>query len=531
VDGSSLSEQCAIGFDADGWCSLVDNLRAGVFLLEPDSTIIFANQSALSQVGSSPLGLKCWEFFDCSEAKCAACPVHTGLVLSKKADRPFRVLCRRARAFAFRRAGQDERTLMVIEIHGVRSELNSPLHPATWLSQALKEWGEVIDDHSDGTLLMQDLIRRVLNRADAFLWNLIQSSVDAILATDMKGNIFIFNNEATRILGYRTEDVIGRMHITDLYPIETAREIMTLLRSEGSGGKNKLLSYDMEAVNKSGEKIPVRVNASLVMVNGEAFGTVGFFQDQRERIKMEEELSKAQSQLLQAEKMASLGRLGAGIAHQINNPLSGIMLFSNLLLETPEIAQNPEWSDDIQRIADEAERCRSIVKELLEFARQTQQRLQPVELNQALANKIFLLERQVLFQNIDVIQAFSASIPVIHVDPQQLDHVFMNLIINAAQAMHGRGTLTIRTRYLEEDEQVEIQVCDTGHGIPEEIRSRIFEPFFTTKEVGQGTGLGLSMVYGIVERHGGSIRVESEVGAGTTFTVRLPIGGPVGSKL
>ncbi len=515
---------------SEGWYSLAEQLQARIVLIRDDFSIVFINAAARELFDTSPIGRKCHELFRGTSTKCAVCPVYT--ILAEDADSvgDLWVPCLHSPSFLVP-SSSHESSVLAIEVRREHLEKMQRNQPATWLSHALSELGESIKNRVDGAKMMQDLIRRVLNRADAFLWNLIQSSVDAILATDMKGNIFIFNNEATHILGYRAEEVIGRMHITDLYPIETAREIMRRLRSEEHGGRNKLVSFDMEAFSKGEEKIPVRVNASLVLVNGEEFGTVGFFQDQRKRIKMEEELSQAQAQLLQAEKMASLGRLGAGIAHQINNPLSGIVLFSNILLETEEIAENPEWIADIQRIADDAERCRSIVKELLEFARQTQQKVQPVHLNEALQHKVFLLEKQVLFQNIEVVEEFSPEEPVIHVDPQQLDHVFMNLIINAAQAMDGRGTLTLRTTCLTDDEVVEIQVCDTGQGIPEDIQSRIFEPFFTTKEVGVGTGLGLSMVYGIVERHGGSVQVDSEVGEGTTFTVRLPVGGPVGSRL
>lgn len=515
---------------SEGWYSLVEELQARILLIRDDFTVAYANAAARDLFDEPPIGRKCHDLFRGTSTKCASCPVYTVLADGADAAGDHWIPCLHSRAFAVANEGGSEQ-LIAIEIRQEQLEKMQRNPPATWLSHALSEFGESIKNKVDGAKMMQDLIRRVLNRADAFLWNLIQSSVDAILATDMKGNVFIFNNEAKHILGYRAEEVIGRMHITDLYPIETAREIMRRLRSEEHGGKNKLVSFDMDAISKGGEKIPVRVNASLVLVNGEEFGTVGFFQDQRVRIKMEEELSQAQAQLLQAEKMASLGRLGAGIAHQINNPLSGIVLFSNILLETEEIAENPEWAADIQRIVDDAERCRSIVKELLEFARQTQQKVQPVHLNEALKHKVFLIEKQVLFQNVEVIEEFSPEEPVIYVDPQQLDHVFMNLIINAAQAMDGRGTLTLRTCYLADDESVEIRVCDTGQGIEEDIRSRIFEPFFTTKEVGVGTGLGLSMVYGIVERHGGSVQVESEVGEGTTFTVRLPMGGPVGSRL
>ena len=299
---------------------------------------------------------------------------------------------------------------------------------------------------------------------------------------------------------------------------------MKRLRSDDYGGKGKLLAHDMELIHKNGEHIPVRLNASIVYINAQEFGSVGFFQDQRERIKMEEELQQAQVQLLQSEKMASLGKLAAGIAHQINNPLSGIVLFSNLLLEDEEMSCRAAWATDLRRIADEAERCRSIVKELLEFARQTQQKLKAVNLNRALSQTIFLLEKQVLFQNIEISKDFDEAIPDIYADPQQLNHVFMNLILNAAEAMEGRGTLTLRTKLCPEAEAVEFQICDTGIGIPQEIQSRVFEPFFTTKEIGQGTGLGLSMVYGIVDRHKGKITIESEENRGTTFTVRLPIG-------
>ena len=516
--------------DLADWTGLVDQLEAKVLLVRSDFGIVFANQAATAVLGPHIVGRKCYELFRGSAAKCTLCPVFSVLAEGDEPRANLWIPCLDCRAIVMPR-GTNRSSVLAFELVG---EWDDPRHagqPASWLSEALKELGSRPGTDSDGAKMMQSLIRRVLNRADAFLWNLIQSSVDAIIATDMRGNIFIFNSEATRILGYTAEEVIGRIHITDLYPIETARDIMEKLRSEDHGGRNRLVGYEMEGFSKDGKRIPVRVNASLVLVNGKEFGSVGFFQDQRERLKMEEALSKAQAQLLQAEKMGSLGRLAAGIAHQINNPLSGIVLFSNLLLEDPAIAGIPEWASDLRRVVEDAERCRAIVKELLEFARQTQQRLQPVDLNEALQHKMLLLEDQVLFQNVTFVTELGSDLPIIHIDPQQLDHVFINLMINAAQAMDGRGTLTLRTRVLEGGAFAEFQVSDTGMGIPAEIQTRIFEPFFTTKAIGVGTGLGLSMVYGIVERHGGSIRVDSEVGLGTTFTVRLPVEGPASNRL
>ncbi len=374
-------------------------------------------------------------------------------------------------------------------------------------------------------LLMQQLVRRELHRADAFLWNLIQGSVDAIIAADMKGNIFIFNDEAERILGYKSEELVGHAHITKMYAGDEARQVMTKLRSQEYGGKGKLLSYDMELASISGDPIPVRLKASIVYVNGMEFASVGFFQDQRHRIQMEEDLKRAQVQLMQSEKMASLGKLSAGIAHQINNPLSGIVLFSNLLLEDEELAKHDDWGPDLTRIADDAQRASSIVKELLEFARQTQDVVKLINLSRALGQTIFLLEKQPLFHNIEVVKNFVEDVePIIYGEPQQINHVFMNLILNSAEAMDCRGKLTLRTRASSREDHFDVIIEDTGMGIPEDIRSRVFEPFFTTKAVGKGTGLGLSVVYGIVERHGGTIEIESELGQGTTFIVTLPVG-------
>lgn len=372
-------------------------------------------------------------------------------------------------------------------------------------------------------IMAQQLIRRELQLADTFLWNIIQSSVDAIVATDTKGFICIFNDAAERLLSYRAEELVGKAKLSQVLTEERTREVMDKIDSADHGGKGRLRWHEMEIRDRSGTSIPVRLKASVVSVAGFEFATVFFISDRREQIRMRQELERAQVQLLQSEKMASLGKLAAGIAHQINNPLGGIVLFSNLLLEDPDILKTPKWETDVRRIATDAGRCSSIVKEVLEFARQTGDVLKPVDLNCALTQTIFLLEKQPLFHNIEVVEDFCTE-PVVHAEPQQLNHVLMNLILNAAEAMDGQGRLTLRTRPCRDDEAFEVRVEDTGPGIPDEIRSQVFEPFFTTKPVGKGTGLGLSVVYGIVERHQGEIRIESTAGEGAAFTVTFPVG-------
>lgn len=242
---------------------------------------------------------------------------------------------------------------------------------------------------------------------------------------------------------------------------------------------------------------------------------------EEEFIHIRKKLEKTRLQLIQSEKMASLGKLSAGVAHQLNNPLGGIMLYTKLMLEEYELQDNAR--EDLYRILNDAQRCREIVKELLAFARQTRQHMQPLNINKAIDQALLPIENQSLFQNIAFKKKMSTFLPLVMADTQQLGHVFMNIIINAAQAMEGQGTITIATRESAARDRVIIEIADTGPGIPPEVLEHIFEPFFTTKQEGQGTGLGLSVVYGIVENHGGTISARSIPGRGTTFTIELPI--------
>jgi len=361
------------------------------------------------------------------------------------------------------------------------------------------------------------------HRTSAFLTNLIESSVDGVIAADMQGTIITFNKAAERILGYRSVDVVEKMHITKLYPsVEAAKEVMRRLRSDDHGGTGKIDSLRVDLLHPDGSIIPTNLSAALVMQNDEEVASVGFFKDMRARLHIEKELQEAQIQVMQSEKMASLGKLAAGVAHQINNPLGGITLYSQLVLE--DLEEDHPNRPDLQRIVEDADRCKEIVKEMLVFARQTNREVRMLDLNHAIKQTMFLLENQALFHNIEVVWKLTEGLPQVPGDVQQLNHIFMNLILNAADAMEGKGTLTLQTGSSESEDEVYLSIGDTGCGIPAEIQSRIFDPFFTTKPVGKGTGLGLSMVYSIAHWHGGSVDVESEEGKGTTFTVRLPRG-------
>jgi len=366
-------------------------------------------------------------------------------------------------------------------------------------------------------------IETELRKANDFLRNLIENSVDGIIAADMKGRIIIFNKSAEKLLGYTSPEAIERVHITQIYPPGVAKEIMRRLRSPEYGGTGKLEPSQINLVSKTGELIPVNTSAAVIYENGREIASFGIFTDQREKLKMEGELRETQLQLLQSEKMASLGKLAAGVAHEINNPMGGILIFSRLLIE--DLPPEDPRRRDLERICEETTRCKEIVKGLLEFGRQTSSKMEPTDINRALAQGISLLENQALFHNIRIIKNLDPSLPSIQANAGQLNQVFMNIILNAAEAMERQGKITIRTALGPERDTVMIEFEDTGCGIKEEYLTRIFEPFFTTKEVGKGTGLGLSMSYGIVQKHRGRIWVKSKEGEGSTFFIEFPIKG------
>jgi len=365
-------------------------------------------------------------------------------------------------------------------------------------------------------------IENELREANEFFMNLIESSVDGIIAADMKGDIFIFNKGAEALIGYTTEEVIGKIHITRIYPEGVAKEIMRKLRSLEYGGAGKFIPTQLNVINKFGEEIHVQLSAALIYNGkGQEIASVGIFTDLRPRIMMEKKLQETHLQLVSSEKMASLGKLAAGIAHEINNPLGGILIYSSLMME--DLPEEDSKRGDLARIVQEAGRCKEIVKSLLEFARQTEPKMEPTDINRAIHDGLFFLVNQALFHNIQIVKKFDSFLPFVRGNASQLKQVFMNIIVNAAEAMHGSGMLTITTVPAPNRKTVYIEFTDTGEGIPEDNLTRIFDPFFTTKEVGKGTGLGLATSYGIVEDHGGKISVRSKVGEGTTFTIELPI--------
>jgi two-component system NtrC family sensor kinase len=363
-------------------------------------------------------------------------------------------------------------------------------------------------------------MEKELREAYDFMNKIVQSSPDSITATDMKGNILIWNNAAEETLGYKASEVIGKMNIRKIYPEGVARKDMQMLRSEEYGGVGRLSSYPMVYVRRDGEVVEGNLSAAIIYdVNGREIASVGSFVDLRERLAMERALRHTQEQLLQSEKLAAMGRLTSQIAHELNNPLYGIM--NTLELLKTEIAPNNRRRKILEMALSETVRLSDLLRKMLSFSKPDQEERHPVDINSVLDEILLLHEKQLKENNINITTKLAGDLGWVKASKNQLRQVFLNMVSNARDAMAHGGTLAVTTR--AEGDQIVIEVTDTGSGIRAEHLDRIFDSFFTTKGEVRGVGLGLSVCYGFIQDHGGDIKVKSREGAGTTFTITLPV--------
>jgi len=362
-------------------------------------------------------------------------------------------------------------------------------------------------------------MERKIKEAHQFLSNLIESSLDCVVVTDMEGNILIFNNGAEELLGYKAEEVIGKMNIKNLYLPGVAKEVMEKMRSRDYGGVGRLKSFPMVQKNRWGEVIEGSLSASIIYDDkGEAIATVGIFTDLRPRLAMERQLRDTQQQLLHSEKLAAMGRLTSQIAHELNNPIYGIM--NTLELLKTEIPPDSKRRRILDMSLSETQRLSEMLRNMLSFSKPQGEERREININKLIEDILLILEKQLWEANIKVKSNLSPEIPYIIASPNQIRQVILNIIANAKDAMPKGGVLTVETN--SERDHIIITINDTGIGIPEEIKDKIFDAFFTTKHEVKGVGLGLSVCYGIIKEHKGDIRVKSEINKGSTFSIILP---------
>lgn len=364
------------------------------------------------------------------------------------------------------------------------------------------------------------IMEKELSKAHDMLNNVIQSSPNVIIAADMKGMIIIWNKAAEETLGYKNEDVIGKLHIEKIYPEGIARKIMSLMRGTEYGGKGRLRSFPMVFVKKDGGTVQVKLSASIIYnEQKQEIATVGIFVDFEEQLDMARRLKHTQNLLLQSEKLASMGRLTSLIAHEVNNPLYGII--NTLELLKSEVPPENRKRKILDMALGETERLSDMLRKMLSFARPDPEDRQLTDLNRLVDEIITLHRKQFIEKNIRIKTRFEKGLCPVPASKNQLRQVFLNMITNARDAMAEGGVLGISTS--RHKDTVHINISDTGVGISEENIGRIFDTFFTTKDDVKGVGHGLSLCYSFIKEHGGDITVESQVNKGTEFTIILPL--------
>ena len=341
---------------------------------------------------------------------------------------------------------------------------------------------------------------------------IFEVSRDMILVTRPDGTIININPAGYEILGYEKKyGSIDRKNLADFFVHAAEWQAIKRAIERHAFVANAEVSFKQ----KAGNHIRVLVSASRDVSFSDERDTIHFFvRDIEQRRQIEE-------QIAQADKLASIGQLSAGIAHEINNPLGVILGYTQLLIRN-EVADTEKYSD-LKTIEKHVRNCKSIVEDLLNFARSSKPNEDVIRMDETLDDVIQFIQQHAGLENISIKRQYVDSVPEMVLDEKKIKQVFMNLIMNAKHAIGQNGVLTISTDFNPVEGQVVVRIADTGHGIEEKNLARIFDPFFTTKPTGEGTGLGLSVSYGIIKNHGGDIMVESKVGEGSVFTVVLPL--------
>ena len=344
-----------------------------------------------------------------------------------------------------------------------------------------------------------------------FQTKLIQTSNDGIIANDRLGNIIIFNEGAERILGYRRDEVIGKIKVARLYPPGVARAIRAEIAGAEYGGRGSLIHYETMGLSKTGEHIPVELSASLIHGDDQEVTTVGFFRDLRERRQLQEKL-------LQSERLAALGQMAAHISHEVKNPLMVIGGLAGQVLRASQ-GDSPKSVEKLRIIVEEIRRLEEFLAEVGSFAKLSEPRKCPIDLNSLIREMCLKLEASLPDNQVKLAMHLDANLPQIQFDPLLLRQVLLNIAKNGIEAMPAGGTLTFTSAW--DNDRALVRISDSGEGIPPDIMDKIFQPFYSTKPKGSGLGLAISQT--IVKAHQGEMRVKSEPHQGTDVTVFLQV--------
>jgi len=375
--------------------------------------------------------------------------------------------------------------------------------------------------HEELLYLNQNLEDLVTQRSKALALSeqqyrrIFEVSRDMILVAKKDGSIVDLNPAGYDMLGCKASDTCPTQNGFQRFFADPAdwKTLIDTIEKEGF-----ISSYEINLQRSDGKTMRSLASGSMDKGSSDKEDTIHFLVKDIEQRKLIEE------QIAQADKLASIGQLSAGIAHEINNPLGIILGYTQLMLR--HAIPESERHHDLKTIEKHARNCKAIVEDLLNFARTSTSREDQTRIDEALENVLKFVQQHADLNHIKIDKDYDPSAPEMLLDEKKIKQVFMNLIMNATHAIGNTGTLSLSTRYIHATRQVFVSIEDTGHGIEKKNLSRIFDPFFTTKTTGEGTGLGLSVSYGIIKNHGGNILVESEAGKGSIFTVVLPVVSP-----
>jgi PAS domain S-box-containing protein len=367
--------------------------------------------------------------------------------------------------------------------------------------------------------------KKLLNNY-SFQKQIISSSINGIIGCGVDEKIKIFNNSMIKMLGYKKKEVVGKKHLKDILAKGERKKLKQALESKSYGGIHKIALMESVLLDHDSLEIPVRISASILFDEGNQNGILICVRDLRELRRIERKMAD-QGRILHQDKMMSLGKLAASVVHEINNPLSGILNYLRLMAKIINKGLTPDKIEKFSKYLDittkETSRCSQIVSNLLTFSRKSSLSFEPVDVEELIHRCTLISQHKLELVNITLSVSVDADIPPISVDANQIQQCVINLIFNASDAMPDGGIIDLLARYDSLNKKVTIQVKDTGTGIDPRDLPHIFEPFFTTKKEGDSVGLGLSTVYGIMERHNGAILVGNRSVKGTWFTLEFNI--------
>jgi PAS domain S-box-containing protein len=480
--------------------NILESMEGGLLAMDKDSRITFFNSSAEEITGytkEEALGKKCCEILQSAVCE-ESCPLKEVLEKEKPVF-SYEI------ALTNKSGSQVPVNITTAPLRDNEGNIIGAVENFRDLTQHKGLWGKLREERNKA--------QQYLNIAGVI-----------IVAINEKGIVSLINKKGCQVLGYSEDEILGKNWYDLCVPEADRKERKILFDQVMAGEREEAEDYENTIVNKKGEeRIIAWHNTTLRDDEGNIIGTLSSGEDVTLRKQTEEEL-------IQSEKMASLGQLAASVVHEVNNPLAGIMVYIKLFQKKykNQKLQDEKTEEQLSKMEKELDRTTRIIRNLLAFARQSEPSMSPVEINKVIEAALPLVENQINLEHIVLEKNLGAELPLVQADFDKIQQVLINIMLNAIQAMPEGGTLSITTQTARAvrlgdsfKNAIRIDIADTGTGITKENMKKLFTPFFTTKEKGVGVGLGLSVVHGIIGKHKGRIDVESSPGAGTTFTIYL----------